>query len=226
MSRSGQHSRRTVGRPPVPTERIVEAALEVVDEGGAEALSMRSVAQRLNSSTATLYRHFPNRASLVDALIDRVIGEIGLYAEELGKVGWEQACRSIATDYFEALGRHRSVAILLADHTPMGPNAAAVRERWLAVMFANDFPVDLAVRSGALMSSYVQGFAIQLAGQRVAEGLDDTLLPAAYRKLDPAAFPATAAALRAGARPVPLEEEFAFGLDLLLQGLRRLREGR
>lgn len=186
---------------------------------------MRSVAQRLNSSTATLYRHFPNRASLVSAVIDRVIGEIGLDAKELAKAGWQQACRSIATDYFEALSRHSSVAILLADHTPVGPNSAAVRERWLAIMFDNEFPVDLAVRSGALMSSYVQGFAIQLAGERAAAGLDDELLPAAFTKLDPVAFPATTAAMHSRVMPVSLEDEFTFGLDLLLEGLSRLRDG-
>lgn len=187
---------------------------------------MRSVAQRLNSSTATLYRHFPNRASLVAAVIDRVIGEIGLDAEELAKAGWQQAFRSIATDYFEALSRHRNVAILLADHTPTGPNSAAVRERWLATMFNNKFPVDLAVRSGALMSSYVQGFAIQLAGQRAAAGFDDERLPTAFTKLDPATFPATTAAMRARVLPVSVEDEFTFGLDLILEGLSRLLNGR
>lgn len=198
---------------------MVETALQIVDEGGADALSMRSLAQRLNSSTATLYRHFPNRAALIDAVIDRVIGEIDVHAEEIRTGTWEQACRRIANDYFAALNRHTGVALLLSDRSPVGPNGAMVRERWLEAMLRNGFPVDVAVRSGALISSYVQGFGIQLGGQRAVAGLDEELLPAAAQMLDQAGFPATAIALRAGVIPVSLEDEFAFGLDLILNGL-------
>ncbi len=221
----GQHAvRRGVGRPRLRTDHIIETALRILDEQGAEALSMRSLAQRLNSSTATLYRHFPNRATLVEAVIDRVIGEVDVDGEEIRTGTWRQACRKIATDYFAALSRHHGVALLLADHTPTGPNGAIVRERWLEAMLRNGFPVDLAVRSGALISSYVQGFGIQLGGQRAARGLDDELIPAAAKRLDQAGFPATAQALTAGVLPVPLEDEFVFGLDLILDGLSTLRD--
>lgn len=182
---------------------MVETALQIVDEGGADALSMRSLAQRLNSSTATLYRHFPNRAALIDAVIDRVIGEIDVHAEEIRTGTWEQACRRIANDYFAALNRHTGVALLLSDRSPVGPNGAMVRERWLEAMLRNGFPVDVAVRSGALISSYVQGFGIQLGGQRAVAGLDEELLPAAAQMLDQAGFPATAIALRADHAGVP-----------------------
>ena len=213
---------RRVGRPRLRTERIVETALRIIDEQGADALSMRSLAGELHSSTATLYRHFPNRATLVEAVIDLVIGEIDVDSEDIRTGTWRQACRRVATDYFAALTRHPGAALLLADHTPTGQNGAMVRERWLEAMFRSDFPVDIAVRSGALMSSYVQGFGIQLGGQRVAAGLDDELLPAAAKMLDEAGFPATAIALRAGAIPVSLQEEFAFGLELILDGLGAL----
>lgn len=212
-------ARRAVGRPRLRTASIVETALRIIDEQGAQALSMRSVAAHLNSSTATLYRHFPNRAALIEAVIDRVIGEIDVDADEIRTGTWQQACRRIATDYFAALKRHPGVALLLADHSPIGPNGAMVRERWLEATLHHDFPVDVAIRSGALMSSYVQGFGIQLGGQRTVAGLDDELLPAAAEKLDHAGFPATAIALRAGVMPVSLEDEFAFGLDLIMDGL-------
>lgn len=218
-----QPVRRRVGRPPIPTERIVQAALAVIDAGGAEGLSMRAVAAQLGSSTATLYRHFPDRGALTDAVVDHVIGEIDLDAEEIRSGGWKAGCRKIATDYFDALGRHRGVALVLADRTPIGPNGSAVRERWLALMLAEGFAVDVAVKSGATMSTFVQGYAIQYAGQRATEGLDDQRIPALLATLDPAEFPATAVALSAGAVPVSLRDEFTFGLELLLDGLERLR---
>ncbi|MFK0108449.1 helix-turn-helix domain-containing protein [Streptomyces sp. NPDC091217] len=55
--------RRPAGRPPVPPDRIIAMALRIVDEEGTEALSMRALAERLGSGTATLYRHFGKRAA-------------------------------------------------------------------------------------------------------------------------------------------------------------------
>lgn len=209
-----------MGRPRMRIDRVVEAALEILDEDGADALSMRALARRLDSSTATLYRHFPNRAALVGAVIDRVLAEIDVQT----RTGpWQQNCHRIATSYFETLRRHRGVSALLADHTPVGPNAAAVTERWLATLLDDGFPVHLAARSGAMISSYVQGFAMQLAGHRAVAGRDEYELPAAARRLDPKDFPATATAIRAGIAPLSLEDEFEFGLQMILGGLERAR---
>lgn len=199
-------------------ERVIETALEILDEDGADALSMRTLARRLDSSTATLYRHFPNRAALVGAVIDRVLAEIDVtdHADS-----WQQGCHRIATSYFQALSRHRGVSSLLAHHTPVGPNAAAVVERWLATLLNDGFPIQLAARSGAMISSYVQGFAIQLAGQRASAGLDEEELPRATKRLDLKDFPATAVAVRARIPPLSIEDEFTFGLGLILSGLER-----
>ena len=68
--------RRSPGRPPVPRDRIIATALRIVDEEGAGALSMRTLAEHLGSGTAMLYRHFANRADLVAQVGDRVLGEV------------------------------------------------------------------------------------------------------------------------------------------------------
>jgi len=60
----------------MPREQIVAAALAILDEEGADALSLRALAQRLESSTATLYRHFDSRADLLAQVVDRIFGEI------------------------------------------------------------------------------------------------------------------------------------------------------
>lgn len=211
-----------MARPRIPTDRILGAALAIVDEEGPDALSMRSLAGRLGSSTATLYRHFPNRSALVGAVIDRVIGEVDVG----GLIGpWREVCTAIATGYYDALQRHNGVALLLIDHTPDGPNGAVLADRWLSALLADGFPVEVAARSGAMMSSYVLGFAIQRAGQRATAGTEEELLLAAKRRMDPEKFPATMIAVRAGVLPVSLEDEFAFGLTLIIEGLERLRTG-
>ena len=104
---AAESARRSRGRPAVPLDRILATALQLVDEEGAEALSMRTLAQRLESGTATLYRHFGNRGTLITHVIDRVFGEVDLDAAALAGLSWDQACRTVAQAMFDALGRHR-----------------------------------------------------------------------------------------------------------------------
>jgi AcrR family transcriptional regulator len=131
---------RSRGRPALPIDRIVAAAVELLDEQGAEALSMRSLAQRLESGTATLYRHYSNRSELVSAVIDHILGEVDFDAQSIAGLTWQQACTSHAQHMFDALSRHGNVASLLIDYTPMGPNALVNRELCLTVLLDNGFP--------------------------------------------------------------------------------------
>jgi AcrR family transcriptional regulator len=196
-------------------------ALRIVDEEGADALSMRTLAQRLDSGTATLYRHFAGRAELIAHVVDRVFGEAEFSAEDLAAMSWQEAWQAVATTMFGALSRHGNVAPLLAGQVPIGPNAMAVRERCIAVLLDNGFPPQLAARAYATVARYVLGFAIQLGVQPSAGQPDGDWASAVFRASDPSVFPATAAV--AGLLPMPLKDEFAFGLELLVQGLDRLR---
>lgn len=208
-------SSRAPGRPPIPVDRIIDAALGILDDEGSDALSMRTLAGRLNSSTATLYRHFPTRSALVVSVIDRVLSEVDVEPESFRGLGWRQACEKIAGSIFEAFRRHRQAALLLADHTPTGPNAAAVRERTLAVLIDGGFETTTAARAGAMIGHLVLGFAIQLGGEQdVADPI---------QQVDLSRFPATAAVRRAGWRPTNIDEEFAFALQMVLDGLGRAR---
>lgn len=207
---------RRRGRPPIPKERILTAALEIVEDEGAESLSLRVLAQRLDSSTATLYRHFANRAELIDQVVDHVFSGVPLQPDELRGVGWEDACRAMATWMFENLRRHPNVAPLLLTRATTGPHAMELREHALQVLLDAGFSPPVAIRCYATIARFVLGFAIQLNGEEA-----DAALAAASRDLEGADFPATAEV--AAFVPVPLDEEFNFGLDLLLTGLAQWR---
>jgi AcrR family transcriptional regulator len=195
-------------------DRIVTTALQIVDDEGAEALSMRTLAQRLDSGTATLYRHFAGRAQVIAQVVDRVFGAVEFDDAEIRAMTWQQACKAAACKMFDALRGHRNVTSLLVENVPIGPHAMAVRERMIAVLLDNGFPPPLAARSYATLARYVLGFAIQLSS---AGDLDDARLSGVFHDLDPQLFPATLAV--ADSLPVPLDDEFAFGLDLIVEGL-------
>jgi AcrR family transcriptional regulator len=213
--------RRSRGRPALPVERIVTTALQIVDDEGADALSMRTLAQRLNSGTATLYRHFTCRADLVAAVVDKMFGAIELDIAALNTLPWQDACKLAAHNMFDVLRRHRKVASLLVDEVPVGPNALAAREQMLAFLLANGFPPALAARSYATLSRYILGFAMQLANSE--ENLGEAPLAQLFHNLDSSQFPATVAV--ADSLPVPFADEFAFGLDLIVDGLTQALAG-
>lgn len=212
-----RENRRSPGRPPVPLDRIVTTALLIVDEEGAEALSMRKLAQRLDSGTATLYRHFTSRADVIAHVVDRVLGEVE-FTQELSGLGWEKACKSFAVATFDALRRHRNVAPLLVEQPPIGPNALVQRERLIAMLLDNGFPAELAARSYATLARYVLGFVVQVTGQN---SLDHARIAGVFQELDSQLYPATVAV--ADHLPVPLQDEFTFGLDLIVNGLAQQR---
>jgi len=209
---------RSRGRPALPLDRILAAALELVDEQGADALSMRSLAQRLGSGTATLYRHFADRSELVALVIDHILGEVD--AQSVVESSWQQACISFAQHMFDALGRHGNVASLLVDYTPVGPNALANRELCLSVLLDNGFAPTAAAHAYATLARYVLGFAIQLSASPASDA-HEAELSAVFHQLDPSRFPATVSV--ADDLPVPLQDEFAFGLQLIVAGLERVR---
>ncbi|MCA2244279.1 TetR/AcrR family transcriptional regulator C-terminal domain-containing protein [Mycobacterium sp. WUMAC-067] len=200
-------------------ERILRAAVELLDEQGPDALSMRSLAQRLESGTATLYRHFSSRSELVSQVIDHILGEVDLDARSLAALPWQRACITLAQHMFDALSRHGNVAPLLIEYTPTGPSALANRERCLAVLLNNGFAPAVAAHAYATLARYVLGFAIQLSATTAGEQAE---LSAAFHRLDPSRYPATVTV--ADDLPVPLAGEFAFGLRLIVSGLERLRE--
>jgi AcrR family transcriptional regulator len=206
---------RSRGRPPIPLDRIVSTALQIVDDEGADALSMRTLAQRLDSGTATLYRHFAGRSNLIAHVVDTMFGTIELDIAKLSALPWQDACKAAAHSMFDVLRRHHNVTSLLSDNVPIGPNALAAREQMLAFLLANGFPPALAARSYATLARYILGFAMQLNSSH--GDLGDAKLAEIFHNLDRNHFPATVTV--AHSLPVPLDDEFAFGLDLIVDGL-------
>ncbi|MFD6138335.1 TetR/AcrR family transcriptional regulator [Promicromonospora sp. NPDC060271] len=212
-------SGRGRGRPRVPLERIAHAALELVDEGGPQALTMRALAARLNSGVAVLYRAVPGRSDLIAVVIDQVLGDADFSALGDGDAsepaGWEAVCRATAVTLFETLAAHPGVASLLVEHVPTGPNALALRERVLSLLLANGFSASDAARTYATLARLVIGFAAQLQAESET---DHEQIRSVFSDLDAATFPATVAA--ADVLPYQqLVDEFRTALDWLIAGL-------
>lgn len=205
------------GRPTLSFERIIAVALETVDEVGPQAFNMRLLAERLDSGTATLYRHLASKDEILAYVVDRVLGELDTTAPDTAPTSWQQACMSHGERVFSLLRKHPGVVPLLVAQVPLGPNGLKVRESGIATFLANGFAADLAARAYTTIAHYVLGFAMQHpdAAEDETHGQDIVNF---FAGLDAGQYPAIATA----GRHLPgesVEDEFRFGLKLIIDGL-------
>lgn len=216
VSAAAPAMRRPGSRQPLDREFILTAALDIIDTHGAEGLTMRALAAHLESGTTTLYRHFQNRAALIAAVTDRVLGKVETDAPS---GTWQQVCKFLAQQLFDTLAAHPNLAPLLVEQPPTGQGRLAGREQFLAVLLRDGFTPHTAGRLYGTLSHYVLGFAVQLrAHAEVTSTLDISGADAIH-------FPATATTVTSGALPMTIAEEFTYGLDLIL-GIDRLDDHR
>jgi len=185
---------------------------------------MRLLADRLGSGTATLYRHFAGKDELWSYVVDRMLGEVefDIDADTLDNTTWQHATARGAGALYGVLKNHPNALPLLVSQVPVGPNALIIRERALAVLLACGFPSDLAARAYTAVAHYVVGFALQQHSPGAPQHEDAARLRDFYETLDADTYPATVAAADELTNVAP-DEEFRFGLQLVLDGIERRR---
>ncbi|MCP2323514.1 AcrR family transcriptional regulator [Hamadaea flava] len=197
----------------MPRDRIIQAAVELVDSGGVEALTFRALAERLGSGTATLYRHMADRAELVGEVVDHILGEIDLTAGNRPDEDWQTALAALCDELFTVLARHQHATPLLAEHVPTGPRAMAFREACLAAMLNAGLAPTTAAISAATLGRYTLGFAMQMH----TTGDDRQQISEAFEHADSQRYPSIHAL--AEHLPVPLHAEFAHGIRMMIRGI-------
>ncbi|MGN2430643.1 TetR/AcrR family transcriptional regulator [Pseudomonas syringae] len=216
------------GRPSVSVERIIATALETVDAVGAQAFNMRMLAERLESGTATLYRHFASKDEILIYVVDSVLGEMSADQSEVveetrqgqgsDEHAWQKACASGAERFYRVLRKHPGILPLLVSQIPIGPNGLKRREQGIALFLASGFPAELAARAYTSVAHYVLGFAIQQHSHGASEATKGEDLVEFFSALDADEYPAIAAAGR-HLPGISVEDEFRFGLQLIIDGL-------
>ena len=210
------------GRPPRSFEDIVSVAADLVDELGVDGVNMRLLAERLETGTATLYRHVAGKDELMVYVLDSRMGEIVAAYDglETRPRTWREALERIGFAYRRFLVAHPNVLPLLVGRLPIGPQALTIRERSLAALTEHGLSEELAARAFTTLLQYVVGSAVTQAGSPAPE--EAAAIRDYYRSLDAAAYPHVVAAAEALTR-TPLEEGFAGGLEVVLDGIDRIR---
>jgi AcrR family transcriptional regulator len=206
-------------------ERVLRAAVAYADRHGFDALSMRKLADELGAGAMSLYHYVPNKDDLLDGMIDIVFSEIELPSTE---DDWKTAMRKRALSTREALGRHRWAVGEMEGRGTHGPANLALHDAVLGCLRAAGFSLADTVHAYSVQDAYIYGFALQERDMS-PETADDFAATAqsqmvAYQDVL-ADFPHLVEVVGGHVAKVGYDyaTEFLFGLDLILDGLDRIR---
>ncbi|MFC6013086.1 TetR/AcrR family transcriptional regulator [Nocardia lasii] len=197
-------------------DQILDAATEVAEAEGFAALSMSRVARQLGFTAMSLYRYVDSKDTLIDLLMDRVVGPP---PEIAPGTPWRVGLEQWASAEFARLGRHLWWLDIPMSRAPMGPNNMAWLETALQVLAEVDVPDPVKFQLVMNVSMFVVGKRRFLRDLQEDEG---DFVSVMTRVLDPQRFPAVTAALSASAfddDDIDWEQaDFVFGLARLLDG--------
>jgi len=211
-------------RVPLSRERVLGAAICLADEGGIESLTMRRLAQELGVEAMSLYYYVANKDEILNGIVEIVVSEIEL---PLSGADWKAAIRRTATSAYEILVRHPWAASLILS----GAGVSAARLRYMNSILGSlreaGFSADMTDHAYHALESHIMGFTLWEVGMNLGSDEDLAALATGFlEELSVDEFPHLAEHVQQHLkeRNPDDEGEFAFGLDLILDGLERVRD--
>jgi AcrR family transcriptional regulator len=145
-------------------DEILDAALNLLDQGGPNAASIRGIAAAVGVAPNAVYTYFPDKAAVVKALVERLLGEVDhdVFADR--SQPWRLRVESLALELRQRLSAHPGAVPLMIGGPMNGPHALALNERLLELLAdAGLGPTD-AARAAYLLIVYVFGsIALEVA---------------------------------------------------------------
>ncbi len=208
-------------RQRLTADRVLDGAMALADEIGVDPLTIRRLADALDTKPMTIYHHLPNKEAILDGMVDRVFAEIDRPPADLD---WKPAMRHRCVSAREVLSRHPWAVPLMESRTTPLPETLGHHDAVLGCLRRGGLSLEMTSHAYALLDSYVYGFALQEASLPATGG--DELADLAGGLIEPlpeGVFPhltefTTGYVLQPG---YDFRAEFEFGLDLILDGLER-----
>ena len=209
-------------RPRLNRERVLEAAVALADEAGLDGFSMRGLAQELGVVPMALYKHVADKEELLDGMVDLVFSEM---ASPSPGEDWRAGLRRRALSAREALKRHGWAIGRMESRHP-GPANLRHHNATMGCLREAGFPFELAIHAYSVQDAYIYGFALQerdLGFETPASAGE-----AAQRRAETVGNPGDYPYLVEVVKRLPETGydpalEFEWGLELILDGLDRLR---
>jgi AcrR family transcriptional regulator len=216
---------RRPAKEPLTPDRIVAAAIEILDRDGLDAVTTRRVADALGTGSASLYAHVASRDELIELMVDRIAAGVQVPAPDPAR--WQDQLRAYAHHAQQVWASHADIARASLATIPTGPERLRIVEGLLAILRAAGFSDRVAAWSVDRLQIYIDAdvFEGSLYAARIKQGFDPQEHIATvrdyFRQLPADRFPlvsSLADTIMSGD-----EQRFEFGLDLFLAGLAALR---
>jgi AcrR family transcriptional regulator len=207
---------RPANRPSLTRERIESEALALIERDGLDALSMRRLGQTLGVEAMSLYHHFPSKAHLLDALVDRVLASVPIPSREQDPAS---RLRQLVRHWRDIARRHARFYAWLSLHRWNSATGVAFLAEVLACFTDAGLDCEGAARGFRALGYYVLGATLDET-QGYANG-PTSLKPLTQSELE-TLHPQVAQAGRFFT-PDQFDKTFELGLDVLLSGLGLLR---
>jgi AcrR family transcriptional regulator len=156
--------RRPGPRRALTEDEILDAALDLLDDGGTAAASVRGIAARVGVAPNAVYTYFPDKAAVVDAIVERLLGEVDhdVFADH--SQPWRLRVESLALELRQRLSAHPGAVPLMLGGPLNGPRALALNERLLELLSdAGLDPVDAARAAHVLLVYVIGSIALEVA---------------------------------------------------------------
>lgn len=197
--------------------------MKVLDADGLDAVTMRRVAQELDTGAASLYAHVADKEELITLLMERVIGELPI-PESDGQIGWQEHAKQYGRAVRATMAEHNDIARAAFARIPLGPNALRGAEWMVGVLRSGGLPDHVAALAADLLPLYVTAVAYE-ESLYANQGVTTEEMTAYVDQMRDyfAALPADQFPnLKALAGPLTAgsgDERFEFGLEVLVRGL-------
>jgi len=211
-----------MARRPLTKERVLRAAVELADRDGLDALSMRRLGHELRVEAMSLYNHVANKNAILAGIVELVVGEIELPANA---GGWRTAIRTCALSAHETLLRHPWACSLILS-APGISTARIGYMNWLLGQFREaGFPADLTYHGYHAVDGHIFGFTHWELGHNAIDSADVAAFVTDFLPtLPPDEYPYFLEHVQQHLDGGLGGNAFELGLDLIVDGLERLRK--
>lgn len=201
-------------------EKVLQAAIALADAAGIESLTMRKLGVELGVEAMSLYNHVANKSDLLDGMVDDVFRQITLAPAE---TDWRAAMYQRAVSLRDVLSRHPWATVLMETRTTPGPATLQHHDYIIGTLRAAGFSIELTAHAFSTMDSYIYGFALQQNNLPPTSVETAELARQITRQFAAGDYPhLTELAVEHVLQPgYDYANEFAFGIDLILDGLER-----
>lgn len=200
---------------------IVEAAIQIADSDGIDAISMQRVAAELGFTKMSLYRHVSNKSELLNIMIDTAVGDPPDLSEVPG--GWRAKLEEFVRRLTEVWRRHPWLPAVTVGARVMGPREAGWTESAVAALAGTGLTGDERLAAAFIVFGHIRNtHSLATAGTQAWSGGSE-MAELIRRRAD--LFPELNQVL-SGPTPALDDNARAFGLDRILDGLAVLIEAR